>query len=186
MKILETDPFNMSNGDGIRVVIWCAGCYRKCPFCFSPHTWAFDKEATLSDEEVNRIITLCDEEHIQGLTLCGGEPLAQENLMGTYKLVTAFREKFGDTKDIWSYTGYVWEDIMSLHEDVLNYENQTDEDRENAVNMRKFLVRNFIDTLIDGPFMNSKKDLSYKWRGSSNQRVIDVKKSMATDTLIYY
>lgn len=150
---------DISNGPGIRVSVFVQGCTFKCPGCFNTSTWAFDKGAKFTDETINTILDLCKTKHIAGLSVLGGEPLHPKNREGVKNLLMKFREQYPD-KDCWVWTGYQYEDLKG--ETVLNY----------------------IDILVDGRFEQDKADWRLLYRGSANQRVIDLKKTLAEDKLI--
>lgn len=144
---------DMLNGDGLRVVLWVAGCEHHCSGCQNPVTWnpkdgvKYDKAAWLE------LSAELEKDYISGITLSGGDPLHPNNRKTT--LAIAFTVKFlFPTKTVWLYTGYLWEDIKDL--DGIEY----------------------VDVLVDGKFVKELADVNYHWAGSTNQRVIDVKKSL--------
>ena len=148
---------DMNNGDGLRSVLWLAGCSHHCKGCQNPQTWdenggiLFDKNA---EEELFKSF---DVEYISGLTLTGGDPLFIGNRTEVARIIAKFRELYGSSKTIWMWTGYDWEDIYTLP-----------------------YIKD-IDILIDGKFILEQLDVSLKWKGSKNQRVIDVKKTFLSD-----
>ena len=154
--IKKTD---IANGDGVRVSLFVSGCRNHCPGCFQPETWNF-KNGNLFDRQAeDAIIQSLAPSYIKGLTLLGGDPFEPENQEGLIDFVRRVKRECRD-KDIWAYTGYI------LDEDLIpggkKYTEVTDE------------LLSYIDVLVDGPFVEEKKSLSLKFKGSSNQRVIDM------------
>lgn len=143
----------MLNGDGLRVVLWVAGCAHCCKECHNPVTW--DPYGGLEFDEAAKqeIFEQLDKDYIAGVTLSGGDPLHPANRMDIRDLAAEIKEKYPD-KTIWLYTGDVWEQV--LHYPLMQY----------------------IDVLVDGEFMVEKKDAGLRWKGSSNQRVIDVQQTI--------
>lgn len=150
-KIRKMD---VSNGPGIRVSIFMQGCTFKCKGCFNPETHDFNGGKEFTDETIERILDLCSKEHIVGLSILGGEPLHPKNIEGTTKLAKTFKEKYPD-KTIWLWSGFLFDRDLKEKE-VLNY----------------------IDVLVDGQYNCELYSPILRWKGSSNQRVIDVKKSL--------
>lgn len=144
---------DMLNGDGLRVVLWVAGCAHCCKECHNPVTW--DPYGGLEFDEAAKqeIFEQLDKDYISGVTLSGGDPLHSANRMDIRDLACEIKEKYPD-KTIWLYTGDVWEQV--LHDPLMQY----------------------IDVLVDGEFMVEKKDARLRWKGSSNQRVIDVQQTI--------
>ena len=151
----------MLNGDGLRVVLWVAGCSHCCRECQNPQTWdpnggiPFDQEA--KDELFEQLGKTC----ISGITFSGGDPLHKNNITEITRLAKEIREKFPD-KTIWLYTGSLWESIQK--EEIVRY----------------------LDVCVDGEFIVEQKDTSLKWKGSANQRVIDVKKTLAAGKVVLH
>lgn len=160
--------FDTANGVGIRTSLFVSGCTNHCKGCFQPETWDFNYGQEFTDETIKEILDSIDNEHIAGLSILGGDPLEYNNLEMVNKLIDEFRKRFGFTKDIWMWTGYVLEDIMG----------------EDTRELNKIDVARKVDVLVDGRFEIKKKDLKLKYRGSSNQRVIDMQLSQTFNTLI--
>ncbi|MBQ8300410.1 MAG: anaerobic ribonucleoside-triphosphate reductase activating protein [Clostridia bacterium] len=144
---------DMLNGDGLRVVLWVAGCEHKCPNCQNPVTWDIDGGLEFDEGAKQEIFAELDKDYISGITLSGGDPLHTQNREETGKLIEEISQKYPN-KTIWVYSGYEWQDIKNL----------------------PFMKK--VDILVDGRFVEKLKDNNLAWRGSSNQKVIDVKKSM--------
>ena len=143
----------MLNGDGLRVVLWVAGCSHCCKECQNPITW--DPEGGIAFDEAAKqeIFEQLEKPYISGITFSGGDPLHAANRYDVRNLMAEIKEKFPD-KTIWLYTGDLWENIMH------------------------YAIMQYVDVLVDGEFEIDKKDNKLLWKGSSNQRVIDVQKSL--------
>lgn len=163
MRYNKIRKMDISNGEGVRVSLFVQGCSFHCKNCFNQETWDFNGGKEFTTAEIQKIIELADKDYIAGLSILGGEPLHNNNVDEVFHIVATFKEKFPN-KDIWLWTGFKFEDAIKDSK-------------------RKFILRN-IDVLIDGQFEEDKKDLTLKWRGSSNQRVIDCKKSLAENKVI--
>lgn len=163
MKYAKIRKMDISNGEGVRVSLFVQGCSFHCKNCFNQETWDFNGGKEFTTTEIQKIIELANKDYIAGLSVLGGEPLHNNNVDEVFHIVATFKEKFPN-KDIWLWTGFKFEDAIKDSK-------------------RKFILRN-IDVLVDGQFEEDKKDLTLKWRGSSNQRVIDCKKSLAENKII--
>lgn len=144
---------DMLNGDGLRVVLWVSGCSHCCKGCQNPITWDVNSGLLFDDAAKQEIFDQLDKPYISGITFSGGDPLHSANRMDVRTLMAEIKEKYPD-KTIWLYTGDVWENVM--HYPMMRY----------------------VDVLVDGEFMIEKRDVKLMWKGSSNQRVIDVQKSL--------
>lgn len=160
---------DMNNGDGLRVVLWCSGCSLHCKGCQNPQTWDATSGILFDNQAKEEIFEQLSKPYISGLTLSGGHPLEDYNLETVYLLLKEVKEQFPQ-KNIWLYTGYTWEYIFPK---VI-----TDDFDVNRV-YRQEIVK-MCDVLIDGPYIEEQKDITLKWRGSKNQRVIDIKKTIET------
>ncbi len=145
---------DMLNGDGLRVVLWLAGCTHCCEGCQNPITWDPDGGLLFDEAARQEIFEQLNQDYISGITFTGGDPLHPANRLDVRELMAEIKKKYPD-KTIWMYTGDVWEDIMS------------------------YPMMQYIDVLVDGEFILEKKDTKLLWKGSSNQRVIDVKKTLS-------
>ena len=154
---------DIANGIGVRVTLFVSGCTNHCKNCFQPETWDFCYGKEFTQEEEDKLIGLLKSSYIDGLTLLGGEPLEPRNQPGVYKLVKRFREEFGDKKTIWCYTGFTFGRLMTAGE----YPH---------TEITEKLLRE-IDVLVDGRYVDELKQLTLRFRGSSNQRLIDLKKT---------
>ena len=158
----EIKPRDIANGPGIRVSLFVSGCRHHCKGGFNPETWSFDYGLPYTEETEKEILNLMEKDYIRGLSLLGGEPFEPENQKGLLALVRKVRMRYPG-KNIWSYSGYTLErDILSgkLGQDAIDLLHE-------------------LDVLIDGEFHLEEKNPSLRFRGSGNQRVIDVKKTLA-------
>lgn len=163
MKYAKIRKMDISNGEGVRVSLFVQGCSFHCKNCFNPETWDFNDGKDFTTVEVDKIIKLCNKDYIAGLSILGGEPLHPNNIESVSMLCEYFKFKYPN-KTIWLWSGFKYEDILT---------------REN-----NYDIFNYIDVLVDGQFEEDKKNLTLKWRGSSNQRVIDCKKSLLENKII--
>lgn len=165
MNYAKITKHDIANGRGVRVVLWVSGCSHHCTGCQNPDTWDDDYGSRFEASDLSNIITLLREDWISGLTLSGGDPLKPSNV-DMCTIVAACAKSNVPNKDIWCWTGYTWDEIIA---------------REDC----KYILQ-CIDVLVDGEFIQDKYDISLKWRGSSNQRVIDVKKSLQAGKVVLY
>ena len=152
---------DMLNGDGLRVVLWVAGCSHHCPECQNPVTWDPEGGVPFTEKEKQEIFDELKKDYVSGITFSGGDPLHHANVPEVTALAHEIREKFPD-KTIWLYTGYSWEDIRTME-----------------------LLKD-TDVCVDGEFIAALKDVNLHWKGSSNQRVIDVQRSLAAGTVVLH
>lgn len=162
MNYAKIEPMSIVDGTGCRVSLFVSGCRNHCPGCFNEDTWDFDFGKEFTEIEENEILEACKKNYIAGLTILGGEPLEPENQKGILNLVLKFKERFPE-KNIWMYTGYV------LEKDLLPGQRK-------HVDGVTGLILDSIDTLVDGPFILAERNLSLKFRGSNNQRILDKEK----------
>ena len=167
--IKDTD---IANGEGVRISLFVSGCTHHCKNCFNKETWDFNFGQEFTKEVQDKLIQMLTPGYITGLTLLGGEPMEPQNQKGLLPFIKRVRETFGNTKTIWCYTGFIFD--KDLVKNGRAYTENTDE-----------LIKNF-DVMVDGPFVESLKDISLRFRGSSNQRIIDVKKSLQQNQIVLY
>ena len=169
MKVADIKELDIQDGEGARVSIYVSGCHFHCKGCHNPQAWNFDYGREFTEKDIDYIIDLMDNDYISGLSILGGEPLELVNQKGLIPLVNKVKEKFPN-KDIWCYTGYDFE------KDVLG----------NMLPKFEFTKDFFkkIDIVVDGQFVEEKKLTDLKFRGSYNQRKIDVQKSLETNSLV--
>ncbi len=153
---------DISNGPGVRVSVFMQGCSFHCKNCFNFETWDFEGGKEFNDETIEKILNLCGQNYVEGLSILGGEPMHPTNIEGTTKLAKAFKEKYPN-KSIWVWSGFLYDRDLK--------------DKE---------VLKYIDVLVDGQYVDELHDPTLKWRGSSNQRVIDVKKTLQNKDIVLY
>lgn len=161
MRFHNITKDDMLNGDGLRVVLWVAGCSHHCKECQNPITWNPDGGIPFEEENLQELFHELDQDYVDGITFSGGDPLHENNRDEITKLAKLIREEYPN-KTIWLYTGYVWEDIQGW--DILKY----------------------VDVLVDGRFELAQKDVSLQWKGSANQRVIDVQDSLKMGKVVLH
>lgn len=171
MNYAEIKEVDIANGPGVRVSLFVSGCTHHCKGCFNEVAWDFDYGKPFTPDVENRLIEALRPYYVRGLTLLGGEPLDPVNQAAVLRFVRRVRNELPD-KDIWCYTGYV-------------YDKQIRNGMWDTVMETKELIPLF-DVLVDGPFIEAQKDISLKFRGSSNQRIIDVQKTLKNDSVILY
>ena len=163
MNYMKIVPCDIANGPGVRVSLFVSGCNHHCPGCHNPQTWNPNAGQPFTKETLDELIELLRPDYIQGLTLTGGDPMYPANRDTILKILSSVLEEFGNEKDIWLWTGYTLEELWS----------QPDFDINTYYNFRLSLI----DVLVDGPYIESKRDISLPYMGSSNQRVLDAWKS---------
>ena len=156
---------DMLNGEGLRVVLWVSGCEMRCIGCHNPETHPANSGVLFDEQAENELFEALKPDYIDGITFTGGHPLMECNRPMIFLLVNKFRDLYPN-KTIWLYTGYTWEEIQSMPD-------------------AKVIVDQ-IDVLVDGKFILYLKDNNLEWCGSSNQRVIDVKKSLDKGEVVLY
>ena len=164
-KIADYKPFNFVDGEGVRCSLYVSGCKFACPGCYNRAAQSFNYGFEYTKELEDQIIADLSHDYVQGLTLLGGEPFL--NTQVCLPLVKRIRQEYGDKKDIWSWSGYTWDELQKESADKLE-------------------LLSLIDILVDGRFREDLKDLTLQFRGSSNQRIIDVKKSLQADEVIIW
>lgn len=160
MRYHKIRKMDISNGPGVRVSIFMQGCTFHCKDCFNPETHDFAGGSEFNEHIIEQVLALCDNAYIEGLSILGGEPLHPKNIVGTTQLAKAFKQRFPE-KNIWVWSGYLFD------KDLVNQE-----------------ILRYIDVLVDGTYMADLHSPQLQWKGSSNQRVIDVKKSLQQNQLI--
>lgn len=182
---------DQNNGDGLRVVLWLSGCSHHCKGCQNPQTWNTNSGVPFDESVKEELFRELDRDYISGITLSGGDPLNEANLNGVLDLVNEIRLLFPN-KSIWLYTGYevigIQDGLFVLSPNVITdkvLEPEEMVDRINEDIKRSDIIKQ-CDVLIDGRYIEEKRDITLKWRGSSNQRVIDVQKSLQENKIILH
>lgn len=170
MNYAAIKPCDIANGPGVRVSLFVSGCTHHCPGCFQPETWDFQYGQPFTEQVKNRLLTLMEPAYIQGMTLLGGEPFEPENQVALLPLIITVRERF-PSKNIWAFSGYTIDQLYKRTGD--------------AGSVTKTILAN-LDVLVDGPFIESQKNLALRFRGSENQRIIDLRRSRDAGQLVLW
>lgn len=176
MNYAQIRSMDISNGEGIGVSLFVQGCDFHCKNCFNSETWEFSKGQEWNDKTKNQFLKLIEKPFIQRVSILGGEPLHPKNVQNVLKIVDEIRVSY-PTKNIWLYTGYTWEEIMTPIISDINSK------QLKILHMRKELVSK-CDVLIDGRYVDELRDVSLHWRGSSNQRVINVQETLEQKQIV--
>ena len=166
MNYIKITKNDIANGVGVRTVLWVSGCTMHCKECHNQSTWDFNAGQPFTNDTMNELLNSLIPDYVAGLTLSGGHPLEKQNQQQIANIVKTVKAKY-PTKTIWLYTGYLYENILKM----------------------PFVVRNilpYIDILVDGKYDCTKRDITLAWCGSSNQRVIDVQKSLKENKVILF
>ena len=168
MNYATIKPRDIANGPGVRVSLFVSGCTHRCPGCFNEVAWDFNYGEPFTQETVDLILNMLKPAHIKGLTLLGGEPFEPQNQGPVVELLRRVKQELPQ-KSIWAFSGYLFDkDILSGRlGDTSEY-------------------LSYLDVLVDGPFVEAKKNLSLRFRGSENQRIIDVRASLAAGEIILW
>ena len=153
---------DISNGPGVRVSVFMQGCEFHCKNCFNQETWDFEGGKEFSQETIDEVLNLCQQDYIKGLSILGGEPMHPKNIDATMELAKQFKEKFPN-KSVWVWSGYKFDKDLK--------------DKE---------VLKYVDVLVDGQYVDELHDPTLKWKGSSNQRVIDVQKTLKNKEILLF
>lgn len=170
MRYASIRSMDISNGEGVGVSLFVQGCHFRCKNCFNQDTWDFSGGKEWNRKIEDEFMKLVNRPYIKRVSLLGGEPLADENVLDIMRLINRIKTECPDKK-IWCYTGYTWEQIFPIVNPYLNL-TQAEMTRQNA-------VKN-CDILVDGRFVEEEKDLSLEFRGSKNQKIIDVKERITS------
>lgn len=168
---------DMLNGSGLRVVLWVSGCNHRCEGCQNPQTWDCKSGIPFDEAAKEELFNELNKDYISGITFSGGDPLHENNLETVLDLINEIRISF-PTKTIWLYTGYTWNQIM--HPIITDDFNPN---RDNIIKMRQEIVKQ-CDVLVDGEYKKELRDVTLHWIGSSNQNVIDVKKTLQANKIV--
>lgn len=177
MNYLQITHEDVCNGDGLRVVLWLSGCSHHCYNCQNPQTWNPNSGISFDESAKQEIFTELSKDYISGITFSGGDPLHENNLDEVLKLVQEIRNSYPD-KTIWLYTGYSYSEIFRGQSLCLS--------QEGLNNFKRREIIKLCNIVVDGEYIDEQKDLTLRWRGSKNQRVIDVKQSLAQNKMVLY
>lgn len=170
MNYAAIKPCDIANGPGVRVSLFVSGCTHHCPGCFQPETWDFNYGQPYTEDVAAQVLQLLAPDYIEGLTLLGGEPMEPANREALLPLVRAVRKQY-PKKTIWCYTGYLFEQLRAGNPGPADTAQE---------------LLSLLDVLVDGPFVEAKKDLGLRFRGSSNQRLVSVPSSISTGCTILW
>ena len=170
MNYAKINKCDMANGEGIRVSLFVCGCRNRCPGCFQPETWDFNYGSRLTLEVIDEIFRAVDNPAVRGLTILGGEPMEPENQKEILPVLLDFKARFPN-KTIWLYTGNTYEELLGEH-------------RSHTEHTEKIL--SLVDILVDGRFVESQKRLGLRFRGSENQRVIDMNETRRLGEIVIW
>ena len=162
MNYNKIRKMDIADGEGIRVSIFFQGCDFHCKNCFNEETWDWNEGLEFTDSEIDKIIDLAKADHTAGLSILGGEPMHPKNIEGATKLAKRFKEVYPN-KTIWAWSGFLFDEYINKKE-----------------------ICKYLDVLVDGQFVDELRNPNLKWRGSSNQRVIDVQKSLKEGKVVLY
>ena len=170
MNYAALKKFDIANGPGVRVSLFVSGCTHHCKNCFNREAWDFDFGKPFTADTEKEILTELDKDYIKGLSLLGGEPFEPENREALTALLKKVKQK-NPEKPVWCYTGFLYEDLLKNGKDY---------------SPERFNFLKEIDVLVDGEFKEEEKSLNLKFKGSKNQRIIDVKKSFEAKKTVLY
>ncbi len=164
---------DVANGEGIRTTLFVSGCRNRCPGCFQPETWAFDFGAPFTDAVAEDIFSSLNNSSVRGITILGGEPMEPENQRDLLPFLREFKRRYPD-KNLWLFTGNLYEELTS---GVGNHPKCLDITAE---------LLSLVDILVDGRFVEEKKRLGLRFRGSENQRIIDMNKTREQGSIVIW
>ena len=168
MNYAEIKYCDIANGEGVRTTLFVSGCRHRCKNCFQPETWSFSYGEEFDDEVAKKIIASLDGPFVDGLTLLGGEPMEPENQQAILPFLREVKQTY-PKKTVWCYTGDIFEDLMNS-----DSERHTEATEE---------LMSLIDILVDGPYIEAEHDITLRFRGSRNQRIIDVPATLASGSI---
>lgn len=171
MNYADIKQYDVANGPGVRVSVFVSGCTHHCKNCFNQEAWDFDYGTPFSDQEIDKIIGYLEPDYVAGLSVLGGEPFEKSNQEGLLPLLRKVKQRYPQ-KNIWCYSGYLFD-----HHIVGQMCPESEITRE---------MLSYIDVLVDGRFIEEKKNLKLSFRGSENQRIIDVQKSLETGKVVLW
>lgn len=178
MRYAQIRKMDISNGEGCGIAIFSQGCPIRCHGCHNASIWGFDSGKEWNQESKQTVLQLLDRPQITRLSILGGEPLLKQNIQDIAQLCMKVKWDW-PKKKIWLWSGYLWEDIYSL---AFDKDYKSLPPQEEWIQQEKDALKNIIfniDILVDGPFVQEKRDITLKWRGSKNQRVIDMHKTLS-------
>lgn len=181
MRFASMRNLDISNGEGVGVSLFVQGCDRHCFNCFNPDTWDFNGGKEWTEEAKNKFMKLIARPYINRISILGGEPLAEQNLDEVLSLIKEIRNTYSD-KTIWLYTGYKFEQIKDAFTESKKWLQAS---WKHSAITRWEIISN-VNVLVDGEYIDEQRDITKKWAGSSNQRVIDVEQSLVQNKVVLY
>lgn len=179
MNYIKMEKDNFANGIGIRCVLWCSGCSLHCKNCQNPQTWDKNSGILFDENAKQEIFKELDDSYISGITISGGHPLEDYNLQDILNFILEIKEKYPQ-KTIWLYTGLVFD------KDIFPEFSVYDKIRLNDKDLLRRKICYLCDVIVDGPYIDEERDITLKWRGSRNQRVIDVRKTFLENNIVLF
>ncbi len=184
MNYAEIKEYDIANGPGVRLSLFVSGCTHHCEGCFNEVTWDFNYGVPFTEDTENEILTLLDDPSYRGLTLLGGEPMEPGNQRALLPFLRRYKDRY-PAKDLWCFTGYL------LDRDLLGWDAATDVSEQRLPLQRIAIpetieLLGMIDVLVDGEYMEDKKDITLLYKGSANQRTIDVPKTLAAGRIVQW
>lgn len=176
-NIAKIKTLDIANGEGIRTSIFFSGCSHHCRGCFNQELWNYDCGVPCGDD-IYKEISDSINDHIAGISILGGEPFDTENVDDLFTLVARFKKDFPD-KTVWIWSGYTWEELQNRTEPISDFGLL-------YLDVITRAILNVADVLVDGRFMLEQRDLNLKWKGSKNQRIIDVQKTLKQGEIVLY
>ena len=173
MNYCNIKKFDIANGEGIRTTLFVSGCRNRCKNCFQPETWSFDYGEPFTEAVENEILDTFKVPSVRGLTLLGGEPMEPENQRALLPFLKRFKKEYPD-RDLWLFTGNLYEELTGACGQHPKYIEVTDE------------ILSLVDILVDGRFVEEKKRIGLRFRGSENQRIIDMNKTREKGTIVIW
>ena len=183
MNFFKIDEFDSADGSGIRVGLYVSGCTHKCKGCYSSEYWDFESGEKFTEKHLTQLQVALTKDYIEGLSILGGDPLENKNIFEVKYIIEQckhfYEKSYNKPLNIWLWTGSTFEDLCLLLHGCLLYDKiwKDSISARQYVNDLKYIFNN-IDVLVDGPFIEEKKNLNLAFRGSSNQRLIDMKKTL--------
>ena len=169
MNYLQIEKASVANGPGVRVVLWVAGCSIHCKGCQNPESWDFNAGKLFNESSEKELFEALNKPYIRGITFSGGNPMEKENIRYIDYLIREIKDRFPN-KDVWMYTGHrLSEDDFGLTKYNMNFYSETFK---------------LCDVVVDGPYIEEQRDITLKFRGSKNQRLIDVKETLKQGKII--
>ncbi len=176
---------DMNNGDGLRVVLWLSGCSHHCYNCQNPQTWDVNSGILFDDSAKDELFRELNKDYISGLTLTGGDPLHEANLDGVLNLVNEIRLSFGDTKTVWLYTGYKFKELFMYDKYINIFPHYLRKDVDEVYKERRQIIK-LCNVMVDDVYIDAQRDVTLRWRGSANQHVIDIQKSLQKGEIVLW